>query len=210
MIPPLSRWYCRARRSIPAEVTGLPSSVKPIAPTSRSSAISVSSSPRRPRVMLAKKPVGTRARADASAISELTTDAVSTVGTVFGIATIAQYPPAAAAAVPESMSSLYSWPGVRRCTCGSTNAGNRCLPAASTVSAPSGAGSESVPPAAPISAISPPRIRTSWSPSRPVRGSSTCAERISRFGGGRRFGEQPLDRAHPATAIRLGAPTSSS
>ena len=90
MIPPLSRWYCRALRSIPAEVTGLPSSVKPIAPTSRSSAISVSSSPRRPRVMLARKPVGTRACADASAISELTTDAVSTVGTVFGIATIAQ------------------------------------------------------------------------------------------------------------------------
>ncbi len=108
--------------------------------------------------MLARKPVGTRARCDASAISELTTDAVSTVGTVLGIATIAQNPPAAAAAVPESMSSLYSWPGVRRCTCGSTNAGNRCLPAASTVSAPSGAGSA---PAAPISAISPPRIRTS-------------------------------------------------
>ncbi len=158
--------------------------------------------------MLAKKPVGTRARADASAISELTTDAVSTVGTVFGIATIAQYPPAAAAAVPESMSSLYSWPGVRRCTCGSTNAGNRCLPAASTVSAPSGAGSG--PGRAPISAISPSRIRTSWSAvdARPRVEHMRVADQ--QVGGRRRLGEQSLDRAHPATAIRLGAPTSSS
>src|SRR5260370_1153865 len=32
MVPPASRWYCRARRSIPAETTGLPSSVNPGAP----------------------------------------------------------------------------------------------------------------------------------------------------------------------------------
>ena len=41
--PPQRRWYCSAWRSIPALATGLPSSVKPSAPSSRSSAISVSS-----------------------------------------------------------------------------------------------------------------------------------------------------------------------
>jgi hypothetical protein len=41
---------------------------------------------------------------------------------VFGIATTAQYPPAAAARVPVSMSSLCSWPGTRRWTCGSKKA----------------------------------------------------------------------------------------
>ena len=66
--------------------------------------------------MLAMNPVGTRAFWDASEISDASTEVVSTVGSVLGIATIAQYPPAAAAAVPESMSSLYSCPGVRRCT----------------------------------------------------------------------------------------------
>ena len=35
---------------------------------------------------------------------------------VFGIATIAQYPPAAAAAVPDAIVSSSSRPGVRRCT----------------------------------------------------------------------------------------------
>ena len=45
MTPPASRWYCSALRSIPAETTGLPSSVKPSAPSARSSAISVSSLP---------------------------------------------------------------------------------------------------------------------------------------------------------------------
>ena len=103
MIPPHSRWYCSALRSIPAETTGLPSSVKPIAPASRSSAISVSSSPARPRVIAARKPTGTWASCRARWVSEPRTAAVSIVGLVFGIATIAQKPPAAAAAVPVSI-----------------------------------------------------------------------------------------------------------
>ena len=45
--PPHSRWYWSALRSVPACTTGLPSSVNPSAPASRSSAISVSSSPLR-------------------------------------------------------------------------------------------------------------------------------------------------------------------
>ena len=43
--PPASRWYWSALRRIPARWPGLPSSVKPSAPASRSSAISVSASP---------------------------------------------------------------------------------------------------------------------------------------------------------------------
>ena len=46
--PPHRRWYCSALRSMPALATGLPSSVKPSAPCSLSSAISVSCSPPRP------------------------------------------------------------------------------------------------------------------------------------------------------------------
>ena len=40
--------------------------------------------------------------------------------------------------VPVSTSSLSSWPGVRRCTCGSKKAGNRVRPSASITSAPVG------------------------------------------------------------------------
>ena len=56
--PPARRWYCSALRIIPAETIGLPSSVKAMAPSSRSSAISVSSSPRRPLVIEAVKADG--------------------------------------------------------------------------------------------------------------------------------------------------------
>ncbi len=124
-----------------AAATGLPSSVKPIAPASRSSAISVSASPRRPRVIEAMKPTGIRASRRAASRSERRTVASSTVGSVFGIATTATKPPAAAARVPESRSSLCSWPGTRRCTCGSTKPGKRWRPSPSTTSAPSGASS---------------------------------------------------------------------
>ena len=59
----------------PARCTGLPSSVKPSAPASRSSAISVSASPARPRVTLARKPTGTRASRRAGSRSERSTGA---------------------------------------------------------------------------------------------------------------------------------------
>ena len=55
---------------MPARCTGLPSSVKPSAPASRSSAISVSASPARPRVTAARKPTGTRASRRACSRSE--------------------------------------------------------------------------------------------------------------------------------------------
>ena len=178
--PPHRRWYCSARRSIAARWTGLPSSVKPSAPVSRSSAISVSASPASPVVTEARKPTGTRASRRAASRSERRTGAESTVGSVFGIAITATKPPAAAARVPESRSSLCSCPGVRRCTCGSTKPGNRWRPSPSSTSAPAGASSE---PGAPSSAISPPRTSTSWGASIPLRGSSTWAPRISRSAG---------------------------
>ena len=53
--------YCSARRIIPADETGTPSSENATAPASASSPISVSSSPDWPRVIAARKPTGTRA-----------------------------------------------------------------------------------------------------------------------------------------------------
>ena len=127
MTPPHRRWYCSALRIIPAFVMGLPSSLKAMAPSSRSSAMSVSSSPRMPRVTVATKPTGTRASRAAESRSAPSTGALSIVGEVFAIATTATNPPAAAERVPVSRSSLYSWPGVRRCTCGSTKPGTSML-----------------------------------------------------------------------------------
>ena len=180
--PPHSRWYCSARSRRPALATGLPSSVKPSAPSSRSSAISVSSSPASRRVIEARNPTGTWAVAAASSRRERSTGAESTVGSVLGIAITPAKPPAAAARVPDSRSSLCSWPGVRRWTWGSTKAGNRCRPAALIVAPSSGSGSV---PGAPSSATVPSRTSTSWGSSRAVRGSSTWAPRMSRVAGGR-------------------------
>ncbi len=50
--------YCSARRMTPAATTGRPSSVKPTAPASASSPISVSSAPSCSFVIAAKKPTG--------------------------------------------------------------------------------------------------------------------------------------------------------
>ena len=83
-------WYWSARRIRPGATTGRPSSVKPAAPWSASSAISVSSAPSWPRVIAARKPTGITACAFASSISEPSTAAESTTGSVFGIARIAQ------------------------------------------------------------------------------------------------------------------------
>jgi hypothetical protein len=60
------------------------------APAAASSAISVSSSPRWPFEIAAVNPVGTRASCRARSTSDRSTGAVSTTGSVFGIATIAQ------------------------------------------------------------------------------------------------------------------------
>ncbi len=201
---PARRWYCSAWRITPAERTGRPSSVKAAAPTSDSSAISVSCSPSMPRVMVAVKPVGTRACARARSRRERRIGAESTTGSVFGIARIAQKPPAAAARVPVSMSSSSSRPGVRRCTCGSTKAGTAVKPAAATISAPSGATSSG-----PTSAMRPSRISRSAVWSRPARGSSRRAPRISTVacGTGARSSSIAFMRAAaPSRRRRAGRP----
>ena len=160
---------------------GPPSSVKPSAPWVRSSAISVSSRPCWPRVIAAMKPTGTRASRAAPSRSERRIAPESTTGSVFGMATTQQNPPAAAARVPVSRSSLCSCPGVRRCTCGSTKAGSRWRPSPATTSASAGASSV---PGAPSAAMTPSRTSTSWGASWPVRGSRTCAPRTSSVAGG--------------------------
>src|SRR5690606_18232043 len=81
--------------------------------------------------------------------------------------------PATPARPPEAMSSLYSWPGSRRCTCRSTKPGATQQPAASITSAsPSSAGAE------PIAAMRPPSTRRSVISSRSLAGSSTRPPRI--------------------------------
>ena len=114
--------------------TGRPSSVKPSAPCpaqlghlSQLDALEAARDRR-------EKPTGTRASRAAASRSERSSGAESITGSVLGIAITAPNPPAAAARVPVSRSSLCSWPGLRRCTCGSKNAGSRCLPAPSTTS----------------------------------------------------------------------------
>ena len=82
--------YCTARRISPAEATGMPSSEKATAPVSASSPISVSSSPRWPRVIAARKPTGTSASVRAASIRAPRVAEESTTGSVFGIARIAQ------------------------------------------------------------------------------------------------------------------------
>ena len=82
--------YWSARRIRPAEATGMPSSEKATAPVSASSPISVSSSPRCPRVIAARKPTGTSASFRAASTSAPSVAAESTTGSVFGIARIAQ------------------------------------------------------------------------------------------------------------------------
>ncbi len=174
IVPPHSRWRWSASRSTPAFATGCPSSVKPAAPCSRSAPISVSSSPSRPRVSAPRLPTGTCACSAAVSRTERSSSAESIAGSVLGIAITAPNPPAAAALVPLSMSSLCSCPGLRRCTCGSKNAGSAYRrPSPSTISISPAADSEesaaleSVP-GAPSCEIAPPRTSTSKRPSTPA------------------------------------------
>ena len=82
--------YWSARRISPADATGTPSSENATAPASASSAISVSSSPRWPRVIAARKPTAISASRPAVSTSAPSVAAESTTGSVFGIARIAQ------------------------------------------------------------------------------------------------------------------------
>jgi len=125
-------------------------------------------------VIAARKPTGISADARACSTSAPSTADESTTGSVFGMARMAQKPPAAAAAVPLAIVSSSSRPGVRRWTCGSTNAGASTRPSASTTWWPFASTD------APSSAIVPPSIRTSSVASTPSTGSTTRAPRMTR------------------------------
>src|SRR5216684_541049 len=119
-----------------AVAMGFPSSETATMPASRMAAISEMSSPLLP--MLAA-PMGqtrtwpwTLARSTMKRVME----ALSFTGRVLGIQQTAVNPPRAAALVPVSMVSEFSWPGSRRWTCMSMKPGATTRPAASNTSAP--------------------------------------------------------------------------
>ena len=117
-------------------------------------------------------------------------------GAVFGIATTATKPPAAAARVPESRSSLCSWPGHAQVHVRVDEAREQV--AALAVDRPRRRRGASEP-GAPSSAISPPRTSTSCGASIPLRGSSTWAPRTSRSAGGGAVARSSGSRAAPAS-----------
>ena len=102
--------------------------------------------------------------------------------------------------MPVSTSSLCSWPGVRRWTCGSKKAGKACRPSASISSPPSASAS----PGVASSAIRPPRTTTSWAPSMPATGSSTVAPRRTRSRALAGAHRRALGEAHAGCPIGVG------
>ena len=94
---------------------GLPSSVTATAPADLSAAKSLIASPFDPRVAAAMGKTRTCAPRSGACIQRVISGE-SFTGVVFGIAATLVNPPAAAAAVPVAMVSLYPWPGSRRCT----------------------------------------------------------------------------------------------
>ena len=168
--------YSSARRISSDVATGLPSSESATQPAWRNSAISVSCSPFDPRDTA---PIGyTRASPASRALSLMRSviAAWSLTGSVFGMQATAVNPPATAAAAPVAIVSLCSCPGSRRCTCMSMRPGVITVPAGSAITVAPSTGRS-----LPTAATTPLSIRTSNSPSRPFRGSTTraCFRRIA-------------------------------
>src|SRR6516164_4314291 len=149
---------------------GLPSSDTATIPASRMAAISAMASPLLP--MLAA-PIGqTRTCPWALARSTMNRviEALSFTGWVLGIEHTTVKPPRAAARVPVSMVSEFSWPGSRRCTCRSIKPGATMKPLASNAAAPL---VSAIFPVGAISAMRSPSSRISRGASVPDAGSST-------------------------------------
>src|SRR5208337_2153328 len=124
---------CRASLAV---AMGLPSSETPTMPASRIAPISAMASPLLPTLAA---PIGhTRTWPWALARSTMNRviDALSLTGWVLGMQQTAVKPPRAAASVPVSMVSEFSWPGSRRCACMSMKPGATISPQASNTSAP--------------------------------------------------------------------------
>ncbi len=114
-------------------------SVSALAATMPASFISPTSASDSPLSPLEMAPTGCTRTAPTSRARRTirsVTERQSLTGLVLGMQQMVVNPPAAAASVPEAMSSLYSWPGSRRCTCRSTKPGVTILPAQSITRAP--------------------------------------------------------------------------
>ena len=123
----------KASRAISAFCTGEPSSERATAPAALSAAKSVIFSPFCPKVTAAMGKTFTAAFFARSRIYS-TPAGVSVTGFVFGMQAAEVTPPAAAAREALSMSSLYSKPGSRICTCISTSPAQTLSPPASKTS----------------------------------------------------------------------------
>ena len=101
-----------ARMSVLSRVES-PSSEKPIAPAAANASKSTASLLCRPFVIAAIGKTRTLPSEEIVFASSCSTSTLSSAGLVFGMQQIAVNPPAAAAAVPVAIDSLYSKPGVR-------------------------------------------------------------------------------------------------
>ena len=123
-----------------------------------------------------------RARAPLATMASVM-ERVSLTGRVLGMTQTWANPPAAAAARPLAMSSLYSWPGSRRWAWRSTKAGKRRRPRPSTTRARSAPRISSVAAPAPTRVTIPPSITTSTTASSERPGSTARTEVITRISG---------------------------
>src|SRR5712692_438285 len=176
------RPYSMARRIRRGFMTGIPSSDRPTMPALCIPPISANSSPARPTdtAPIGKRRVPPTAAARRS-INSVTAD-VSLTGLVFAIAATAVNPPAAAAASPVAMVSLYSKPGSRRWTCISRKPGATTQPWASMMRGAgrgsSGVCCKGVRISGPSAIILPSAIHTSTCRSIPWAGSITRPPRM--------------------------------
>ncbi len=120
-----------------AFITGMPSSETATMPASRISPISASDSPLSPLEMAPMGWTRTAAASRARRTINSVTARLSLGGLVLGMQQTVVKPPAAAARAPETMSSLYSWPGSRKWTWRSTKPGVTTRPEQSMTRAPS-------------------------------------------------------------------------
>jgi hypothetical protein len=128
----------------------------------------------------------------ASASTAWAISALEQTGFVLGIRLTKVYPPAAAAAEPVEMSSLYSKPGVRQWQWVSMKAGRTVRPFASSTSSPSGTSSPR-----PTAAIFPSRSQTSMALS-----ALSFALRISMVGTSLKIGNFVIAESVGANIVR--------
>src|SRR5215471_14315600 len=122
---------CRASLAL---AMGRPSSETATMPASRIAPISLMASPLLPTLAAPMGHTRTWPRALARSTIKRVMEALSLTGLVLGMQQTAVKPPRAAALVPVSMVSEFSWPGSRRWTCMSMKPGATMRPLASKIS----------------------------------------------------------------------------